>query len=314
MKRIAFWFGVVITILFCLNCSDKSNPTELEKIGTIEGEITESVSGVAIDSATITTDPATSSVVTNSSGEYEIAGVNPGFYTISVSKSGYYTKTKKVSVTKGTSTTLNISISPLTVTDIDGNTYKTVKIGDQIWMAENLKVMHYRNGVPIRHGKTKDWAFLINTGAYCEYDDDMNNVTIYGLLYNWHALKDSNNIAPEGWHVPTDVEWQILIDYLGGKSAAGGMMKEAGTVHWNAPNAGATNESGFCALPGGFRHIDSIGDVSYQGIYESASFWSATETIFINNAWNRELSSSSSGIFRNSAYRRYGFSVRCVMD
>ena len=149
-----------------------------------------------------------------------------------------------------------------TVTDIDGNTYQTVKIGDQWWMAENLKVTCYRNGdaIPnITDGTT--WASL-STGAYCEYNNDINNVATYGRLYNWYAVTDSRNIAPAGWHVPSDAEWKQLEMYLGmSQSEAdatgwrgtdeGGKLKEVGTMHWNSPNTGATNESGFTALPGG---------------------------------------------------------------
>lgn len=140
---------------------------------------------------------------------------------------------------------------PPTVTDYDGNVYQTVLIGDQCWMMENLKVTHYRNGDPIPHvtdGVT--WGNL-TSGAYCNYNNDEGNVATYGRLYNWYAVDDSRNIAPAGWHVPSDAEWQTLVDYLGGDAVAGGKMKEAGTTHWASPNTGATNESGFTALPGG---------------------------------------------------------------
>jgi len=194
-----------------------------------------------------------------------------------------------------------------TVTDIDGNVYQTVTIGTQVWMKENLKVTHYRNGVAIPNvtdGAT--WAGL-TTGAYCEYNNDVNNVSTYGRLYNWYSVADSRNIAPTGWHVPTDAEWQTLVDYLGGSSVAGGKMKEVGYAHWLNPNTGANNESGFSGLPGGYRYSDG----TYQSIGGSAYFWSSTEGSS-NSAWYRYLHYDYSGVGRLTSDKRLGFSVRCV--
>jgi uncharacterized protein (TIGR02145 family) len=142
------------------------------------------------------------------------------------------------------------------------------------------------------------------------YDGDESNVATYGYLYNWYAVDDSRNIAPEGWHVPTDDEWQILVDYLGGSSVAGGKMKETGTEHWNSPNTGATNESGFSALPGGYRDY-SNGDYTNMGYY--GYFWSSTEYSSYR-AWNRILYYDNSDVYRHSSYKQNGFSVRCVRD
>jgi len=198
----------------------------------------------------------------------------------------------------------------LTVTDIDGNVYKTVKIGNQIWMAENLKVTHYRNGdaIPTGHSNS-EWSNLDNTqtGAYAVYD---GNESIYGYLYNWYAVDDSRNIAPEGWHVPTDNEWQTLVDYLGGKRVAGGKLKEEGTTHWDSPNFGATNESGFTALPGGYRYGH---DGSYNSMGDSGRFWSSAESGSYG-AWRRLLSYDYSGVHRLGHGERSGFSVRCIRD
>jgi uncharacterized protein (TIGR02145 family) len=196
-----------------------------------------------------------------------------------------------------------------TVKDIDGNTYATVKIGDQWWMAENLKVTHYRNGEIIPNvTDNSTWAGL-TTGAYCEYNNDIANVAVYGRLYNWYAVDDNRDIAPAGWHVPTDAEWQILVDYLGGDAAAGGKMKDTGTVYWVIPNTGATNESGFTGLPGGIR--DASG---YYGSREHiASFWSSTG-IDNGNAWSRHLNYYDATIYRNSRDKVSGLSVRCVKD
>jgi uncharacterized protein (TIGR02145 family) len=192
-------------------------------------------------------------------------------------------------------------------TDIDGNVYKTVMIGTQEWMAENLKVTHYRNGDAIPEvTENSEWWGLI-TGAYCAYNNDISNVATYGRMYNWYAVVDSRNIAPAGWHVPTDAEWQVLVDYLGDTAVAGGKMKEAGTTHWNIPNTGATNESGFSALPGGYR--GSNGSFLNMGRY--AHFWSSAE-ISSSDAWYRYLSYYYSEAYRNFFSKRDGFSVRCV--
>ncbi len=197
----------------------------------------------------------------------------------------------------------------ITVTDIDGNVYQTVKIGDQLWIAENLKVIHYNNGNAIPNvTENSTWPGL-TTGAYCNYDNDTTNVSTYGRLYNWHAVSDSRNIAPTGWHVPTDAEWQTLVDYLGGDSVAGGKMKEAGTEHWNSPNNGPTKSSGFLALPGGYRDYHGTFDnVGYHAYY-----WSSTESSS-STAWRRTLSNVSSYISNYNDYKQGGFSIRLVRD
>jgi uncharacterized protein (TIGR02145 family) len=196
-----------------------------------------------------------------------------------------------------------------TVTDVDGNAYKTIKIGNQVWMAENLKVTHYRNGDTIPYVTVdSDW-FNLSTGAYCNYNHDANNVATFGRLYNWYAVDDSRIIAPAGWHVPSDAEWQTLVDYLDGSYYAGGKLKETGVTHWQSPNYGATNESGFSALPGGYR--SSIGIFKYIGEY--AWFWSTSKSES-GYAWPRYLHKDNIQVSRDSAGMHYGFSVRCVKD
>ncbi|HEQ98213.1 MAG TPA: hypothetical protein ENO22_02605 [candidate division Zixibacteria bacterium] len=209
---------------------------------------------------------------------------------------------------------------PPTVTDYDGNVYHTVLIGDQCWMMDNLKVTHYSNGDPIPNvTDSAEWEGL-TTGAYCNYNNDEGNVAIYGRLYNWYAVDDSRNIAPVGWHVPSDAELKQLEMYLGMSRAEadatglrgtdeGGKLKEAGTTHWYAPDTGGTNESGFSALPGGCRYIGgTFGDMG-----NFAYFWSSPESSS-NRAWLRLLYYGSSYVFRFSGDKRYGFSVRCVRD
>jgi uncharacterized protein (TIGR02145 family) len=207
-----------------------------------------------------------------------------------------------------------------TVTDIDGNVYNTVKIGNQWWMAENLKVTHYRNGDTILN-VTEDriWGILA-PGAFCNYDNNAANVAFYGRLYNWYAVNDSPKIAPAGFHVPTDGEFKQLETYLGMSQESadsvgrrghseGGNMKEIGFDHWYSPNTGATNESGFAALPGGRRaNNGNFGNIGGYGYW-----WSATE-INIGFAWFRGLSYDSTKVFRYGYGKHCGLSVRCVKD
>jgi len=179
------------------------------------------------------------------------------------------------------------------VTDIDGNTYQTVKIGDQWWMAENLKVTHYRNGDAIPNvTDNTEWSNL-TTGAYCNYDNYANNADTFGSLYNWYAVSDSRNIAPEGWHVPSDDDWKTLEMYLGmSQSEADGIewrgtdegSKLKSTSGWYSDGNG-TDDYGFSAPPGGIRFYDGhYGKVGYE-----ARFWSSTESDSYGT-WNRALS------------------------
>jgi len=204
---------------------------------------------------------------------------------------------------------LLLSLSFSTVTDIDGNVYETVSISEQDWMAENLKVAHYNNGDAISTGQSNaDWSNL-SAGAYAIYNDDQANAEIYGNLYNWYAVVDEREICPSGWHIPDSLEWKKLINHLGGSNIAGGKLKEEGTVHWNDPNTGGTNESGFKGLPGGAR----ISGGSYSYIGGQAYFWSSAEDN-TNNAWRWNLTKSESKISSGALNKKNGFSVRCIKD
>jgi uncharacterized protein (TIGR02145 family) len=158
------------------------------------------------------------------------------------------------------------------VEDIDGNAYTTVEVGSQTWMVENLKVTHYRNGDPIeRVTESIDWD--TSTGKYGVYQNDDDVAAITGNLYNWAAVTDSRNIAPEGWRVPTEADWNALVAYLGGEDVAGGKLKSTNPAHWNSPNTGATNSSGFTAVAGGQAEPGTLGvNFGVQGIY-----WCSTE-------------------------------------
>ncbi|MBP7102434.1 MAG: fibrobacter succinogenes major paralogous domain-containing protein [Bacteroidales bacterium] len=194
------------------------------------------------------------------------------------------------------------------VTDIDGNTYKTVKIGTQTWMAENLKVTKYNDGTAIPNVTDGTAWSKLTTGAYCNYDNDPSKVATYGRLYNWHAV-NTGKLCPTGWHVPTSEEWNELSEYLGGYVVAGGKLKETGTTHWLSPNEGATNESGFTALPGGLRY--GWGTFDYIG--EDGFWWSSTETSTIN-AFSRTLHDYDGDLDIINSNKVAGFSVRCVKD
>src|SRR5690554_1863098 len=204
----------------------------------------------------------------------------------------------------------------------DGKVYQTVVIGDQVWMAENLA---YLPSVNMVADGSEDAA----GSYYYVYGYDGTNVAdakatdnyaTYGVLYNWTAAMDGEassstnpsgiqGVCPAGWHLPSDAEWTELTNYLGGTSVAGGKLKETGTTHWNYPNTGATNETGFTALPGGLRY----GGGTFFGIGDYGTWWSATEGSAAN-AWDRGMSNDGSGVYRDGYNKEVGFSVRCVRD
>ncbi len=187
--------------------------------------------------------------------------------------------------------------------------YPSVLIGAQYWMEKNLEVTTYRNGDPIPYvTDATAWAAL-TTGAWCYYNNDPANGSLYGKLYNWYAVNDPRGLAPTGWHVATDVEWTTLETTLGGDPVAGGKMKVAGTTSWTTPNTGATNESGFAGLPGGTRNLD--GAFSSVGSY--GGWWSSSE-VDTTFAWFRYLYYGYGSIFRDGSNGQNGFSVRCLRD
>ena len=201
----------------------------------------------------------------------------------------------------------NLDLSYGTMSDIDGNVYRTITIGTQTWMAENLKVTKYRNGNAIPNVTDGDEWYNLTTGAYCDYENTPSNSAVYGKLYNWFAVADSRNIAPTGWHVPSDTEWTTLTTFLGGEDVAGGKLKEKGTAHWLSPNEGATNETGFSALPGGNYFGGSF---IYLG--SNGSWWSSTANT--SDAWYRGMVYDNGEVYRSSSSQTNGFSVRCVRD
>lgn len=198
-----------------------------------------------------------------------------------------------------------------TVRDIDGNLYKTIKIGKQYWMAENLKTTRYRNGDSI--GTTSPAKFDISgesiPGYHWVYDGNKSNVENYGRLYTWYAVTDSRNVCPTGLHSPTEEEWTTLTSYLGGESVAGGMLKETGTIEWKNPNTGATGESGFAARPGGYRN----GNGTFFDIGGTGNWWSSTG-VSETNAWCYTIYNYQRRVYKHYSKKTTGLSVRCVMD
>ena len=199
----------------------------------------------------------------------------------------------------------------ITVTDIDGNIYHTVTIGSQVWMAENLRTVRYRNGDSIpKVPDSSEWMNL-KIGAYCINITKGNVPEAYGFLYNWYTVNDTRKIAPSGWHVPSHEEWTAMVSYLGGEEVAGGKVKESGTTHWNAPNTGATNESGFNALPAGGR--GEIGLFMEDG--HEAVWWSGSSESGTIGAWCTFTTNYSSYLRSNASARKYeGLSIRCIKD
>jgi uncharacterized protein (TIGR02145 family) len=199
----------------------------------------------------------------------------------------------------------------LTVTDIDGNVYQTVTIGNQVWMKENLKVTRYTNGNII--GTTTPATLDISGESAPKYqwayNGDENNVAVYGRLYTWFAVTDSCNVCPAGWHIPADAEWTTLTTYLGGAKVAGGKLKETGAAHWQRPNTGATNETGFTALPGSYRSIN--GEFSHFGVYGG---WWSSAGMNPYMAWTRYMTAVANYAGVYGYGKSLGFSVRCLKN
>ena len=181
-----------------------------------------------------------------------------------------------------------------------------VKIGTQTWTSKNLNVSTYRNGDKIPQVQDKKAWSNLKTGAWCYYENNTANGTTYGKLYNWYAVCDPRGLAPNGYHIPTDNEWTILTDYLGGESVAGTKMKSSSG--WKN-NGNGTNTSRFAGLPGGFRSYDR----DFFNIGAGGYWWSSSEfnTSF---AWYRNLYFNDGNVNRDNANKHYGFSVRCIKD
>jgi uncharacterized protein (TIGR02145 family) len=203
------------------------------------------------------------------------------------------------------------------VTDIDGNTYQTIVINGQEWMAENLRTSKYVNGDPIPN--VTDGALWSNltTGAWVHYENNSSYENPYGKLYNWYTVADSRNVCPTGWHVPSEVDWSLFINYLdptagGGNNIpnnAGGKIKSTGTEYWQAPNIGATNQSGFCGQPSGMRGFTG----EYLNLGIAGIWWTESESSLIKAFYKFSLYSNEY-VDHHDDYKTYGFSVRCLKN
>jgi uncharacterized protein (TIGR02145 family) len=195
------------------------------------------------------------------------------------------------------------------MSDKDGNTYKTIRIGTQTWMTQNLKTTKYNDGtsIPIVTDAIS-WSNL-STGACCWQNNDPARKVTYGVLYNWYVV-NTGKLCPNGWHVPSDAEWTTLTDYLGGENIAGGKLKESGFRHWNSPNTGATNETAFSAFPGGDRLNGP--DAVFENLLKMGCWW--TTAFNEDLATNRIISDNSNKIQKLFYPKRCGLSVRCVWD
>ncbi len=199
---------------------------------------------------------------------------------------------------------------PGPLTDADGNIYHTITIGTQVWSVENLKTTKYRNGDPIQNITDNTlWTNLV-TGSHSWLNNDIANKDAFGALYNYYVIADIRNIAPKGWHVASDKDWTVLTNYLGGEYIAGGKLKETGTLHWLTPNVDATNETGFTALPVGYRHLN--GSFYFYGI--EGFWWTSTANPVDNGGWYRIIDRGIGRIARMADLNTSGFSARCIKD
>lgn len=197
-----------------------------------------------------------------------------------------------------------------TITDYDGNIYNTATIGSQVWLQQNLKTSHYRNGDLIPNVTNGSSWSILTTGARCYYNNDsVSYSAVYGTLYNFYAASDLRGICPAGFHLPTEQEWTTLVDYLGGHNLAGGKMKETGTTYWQTPNTGATNLSGFSALGTGYRY--------YQGNFDyfrQHSYWCSSTSYNNDTVWGGRLNYNDATAMTVPLNKKQAFFVRCVRD
>jgi uncharacterized protein (TIGR02145 family) len=272
--------------------------------------------GSAITSYTATSSPGgfTGTISQAGSGTITITGLSNG--------TAYTFKVKATNVAgAGPASAASNSVTPIVppITDGSGNTYETVLIGTQTWMTKNLNTSKYSDGTAIPNITDKVSWNAASNGAYCDYNNTASNSTTYGKLYNWFVVDNNaatkvasnggKNICPVGWHVPTSAEWTTLVTYLGDIPNVAVVLKQATPSIWKTPNTGgATNTSGFAALPGGGRFgLGTFGGLVFQGVW-----W--TTSVTGNGVTTKELSSYSSTLLSVDYYKQFGFSVRCLKD
>jgi uncharacterized protein (TIGR02145 family) len=202
--------------------------------------------------------------------------------------------------------------------DIENNTYDAVIIGAQVWMADNLRTTTFSNGVDVIPTTLDDITTTPDPIYQWAYENDDNNIPVYGLLYTWNVASDARNVCPTGWHVPTDAQLESMKTFLGGEAVAGGKLKETGTTHWNTPNEGATNETGFTAVAGGYRFPSGAfasgpGSDPAANNLRSFYFWSTTPGV-TPFSWGQGLSYNSAIMLRGGYPPADGASIRCLKD
>jgi uncharacterized protein (TIGR02145 family) len=325
MKRNSL-YGVILFVLICvvfITCK-KDNNTTLSTVKTFPAFFISSTAatlGLSVESdggshiidcglyISISEDPETS-------GQRILFGSDTGFFAGQITgllpDVSYYVKAFAKNEKGESLGNLVIAVTPGTIKDFDNNVYNTVKIDNQLWMAENLKTTSYMNGDPI--GTTTP-ATLDITGESTPryqwaYDGNESNAAVYGRLYTGYVINDSRGICPTGWHVPTEAEVTILTGSLGGNDIAGGNLKESGTEHWDSPNTDGINISCFSALPGGGRY--GIGNFSDIPLGQFGWWWTSTSDNPSQISWILRYDNGVVGI-RSSGLSE-GFSVRCIKD
>lgn len=310
-------FSLVILMIYC-SCNNTAdvklnpvisweNPEDI-KAGTPLGEV--QLNATADVDGNFVYNPDFGTVLDEGTGQILSVEFTPN-ETESYNKA---TSTVTINVVyNGTSNAVfNSSLTYGSMNDVDGNSYKTILIGGQVWMAENLRTTKYRNGDNIPNITSNSEWVALSSGAYSNYENetDLDELATNGSLYNWFAVSDSRNLAPEGWHVATTEEWAAMADYLGGSPISGGKSKEAGNTHWTNPNTGATNSSGFTALPSGRREYTDGGFINsgFNG------FWWTSSAYNPDYSWYYQLNYDSENIIAANFHKQYGFSVRCVKD
>jgi uncharacterized protein (TIGR02145 family) len=317
---------IMISSVFFINCSSEETVVPAGQLPVLTTKVVCDISQISVTSGGNITSKGASSVTARGvcwgttanptlNNNKSVDGTGIGIYSSDITglspNTTYHVRayaTNTAGTAYGNDLTFKTQPYSAPVTDIDGNVYKTVIIGTQVWMAENLKVTRFRNGdsIPII---TKDNVWSTNTTvACCDWCYDNRNAKFCGKYYNFRVIQDSRNVCPVGWHVPTDDEWTTLANFLGGEDVAGSKLKESGTKHWNNTN-NAVNTSGFFALGVGVCHL--AGSFYF---YQTFGYWWTSTPINANKAWNRSMTNIGAKIYREDEDFNSGLNIRCIKD
>jgi len=324
IKKVPIIFTTALALILFISCDKKETIIPVPVLTTIT--VTDITENSAISGGEITSDEGSSVTDRGVCWKKEINptisdnktsnGTGIGKYTSEIiglsAGTTYYVRayaTNSSGTSYGNTSTFKTLAAATTITDVDGNVYKTVNIGTQTWMAENLRTTKYRNGESISNVEIDSLWKKSTFASYCNYNNLTSNGSKYGRLYNWFAVNETKKIAPLGWHIPTAAEWQILIAYLGGEYSAGAKLKEAGTANWNLTTESVTNESKFTALPGGAR--DDAGVFALVG--KTGYWWTASEYNSTTGILTRMFSDDNT-VENINKLKTYGLSVRCIKD